>query len=108
MNKCLLFILLFPAITYAGTSSCDREILNIGCHRVSHTCFATISRTPVGPGTCSSNSIRWHSENDFNGKIALAHLTTAFVAGKKVSFHVSDICYTYQSQFPTFNWWIVK
>jgi hypothetical protein len=108
MKRYLSIMFLSPMIAHAGTSSGDRDVLDIGCHKNDHTCFVTVSGDPVGPAACSSRSIRWNVENDANGKVALTHLTTAFAAGKKVFFRVNDTCYRYQTNFPTFDWWQVR
>ena len=92
----------------AGTSSGDRNILNIGCHKNDNTCFVTISGSAVGPTGCSSTSVRWNAELNANGKAALTHLTSAFIANKKIAFQISDSCYKYQTNDPTFDWWYVK
>lgn len=108
MKFVLLILSLLPVAAYAGTPSGDRNILNIGCHNTNTTCFVQISGASVGPGACSSTSIRWDVEGDANGMVALTHLTTAFIAGKMVSFQISDSCFANQSSYPTFDWWFVK
>jgi hypothetical protein len=50
-----------------------RSIVDFGCHNVDGTCYVTIDGNPVSGGlNCTSNSVRWDSKNDPNGKTWLA------------------------------------
>lgn len=103
------FILSLVFLTFAPSCFAGdvvRKIKIMGCHEFDSTCFADIEGPTVGGEFgCSSTSIRWDT-NSGGGKNQLAILTSAFISGKCVGFHISG-CYSKQNAFPTFAWsWI--
>ncbi|WP_157945980.1 hypothetical protein [Vibrio gangliei] len=107
MKKYMLVftLIIFPITSFSQTTlSGYRNIKLIGCHKGDNTCYVTIDGEKVGPTACQSDSLRWNTEKDANGKEIFSLLNAAFFSGKKVSFAVSDSCYLYQDAFPTFNY----
>nr|VFJ93504.1 MAG: hypothetical protein BECKLFY1418B_GA0070995_10472 [Candidatus Kentron sp. LFY] len=103
----IMITFLLPITTYAGYHTGVRNIVNMGCHNVDNTCYVTISGSSIGPPSCNSTSIRWNEKYDANGKSVLALLTAAFLGGKQVSFAISDSCYQYQNNYPTFTYFFI-
>jgi len=98
----LLLLMTCPLFAFAGgANSGPRTIISIGCHLGSNACYADVDGAYVGPAGCVSNSIRWDPTAS-GGKENLSLLTAAYMAGKKVSFFVSDSCFTGQTMYPTF------
>ncbi len=91
----------------AGAPSGYRNILDFGCHKNDGTCYVTIDGAAVGDITCSSNSVRWDSKNDINGKTWLALIMAAKAQGKRVSFYI-DGCYVNQPAYPTFGYGAIE
>lgn len=91
----------------AGTTTGYRNILDFGCHKNDGTCYVTIDGAAVGDITCTSNSVRWDSKNDVNGKTWLALIMAAKAQGKRVSFYI-DGCYASQPMFPTFGYGVIE
>jgi hypothetical protein len=75
----------------------------MGCHLVNNTCYVYVDGAPVGPTECSSTSIRWDEQNSPGGKNALALITSAFMAGKRINFAISETCYGAYPRFSYFN-----
>ena len=79
----------------------------LGCHREDGVCYATISKS-VGPSTCHQNSIRWHSENDINGKLAYSTFLAAMLSQREVVFNVSPTCFVNMQAYPTFGHYSIR
>nr|VFK21079.1 MAG: hypothetical protein BECKLFY1418C_GA0070996_10852 [Candidatus Kentron sp. LFY] len=103
----IMIALLLPIAASAAYHTGVRNIVNMGCHNVDNTCYVTISGSSIGPSSCNSTSIRWNEKYDANGKSVLALLTAAFLAGKRASFAISDSCYQYQNNYPTFTYFFI-
>lgn len=99
-----LLCVLYVTVASAAGLSGYRTIVDIGCHLTNNTCYAYLDGEPVGPPECQRDSIRWNEQTAPNGKSTLALLTSAFMAGKKVSFYVTDVCYEDQPAYPTFSY----
>ncbi|WP_336928992.1 hypothetical protein [Vibrio cholerae] len=102
-----LFCLVMPFfISFAlyAASSGEREITSLGCHNIDNICFVQIDGAPVGPPACKSNSVRWDIEKDPNGKSSFSLLNAAYFSGKSVVLQISEQCFKYQNNFPTFVW----
>lgn len=105
LKKLIATIFFVPIIAWGQTGwSGFRTIIDFGCHNNDSTCFFTVDGPPVSGGSnCTSNSIRWDSKNDPNGKTWLAIILAAKASGSKVAFNINK-CYTGQTSYPTFNW----
>ncbi|EII3727616.1 hypothetical protein [Vibrio cholerae] len=102
-----LFCLVMPFfISFAlyAASSGERKITSLGCHNIDNICFVQIDGAPVGPPACKSNSVRWDIEKDPNGKSSFSLLNAAYFSGKSVVLQISEQCFKYQNNFPTFLW----
>nr|WP_147334372.1 hypothetical protein [Vibrio cholerae] len=82
----------------------ERKITSLGCHNIDNICFVQIDGAPVGPPACKSNSVRWDIEKDPNGKSSFSLLNAAYFSGKSVVLQISEQCFKYQNNFPTFLW----
>ena len=81
-----------------------RNIVDFGCHNVDGTCYVTIDGNPVSGGSnCTSNSVRWDSKNDTNGRSWLVFILAAKTSNLKVGFNINQ-CYLNQANYPTFNY----
>lgn len=96
-----LFISGFSSSVHAQVTP-PLKLTVIGCHTNNNTCYVSIAGDPVGNANCQSTSIRWDVETTPNGERALAMLTSAFYAGKKVQFAIPD--YTCHGAHPTFSY----
>lgn len=84
----------------SAESSGFRNITDLGCHNGDGTCYISLDGAPVtGASGCSSNSIRWDSRNDANGKATLALMMMAKSLNLKVLVYTSS-CYPLQPAFP--------
>lgn len=92
------------SIHATSTPSGQRKITSLGCHNIDNICFVQIDGAPVGPPACKSNSVRWDIEKDPNGKSSFSLLNAAYFSGKSVVLQISEQCFKYQNNFPTFLW----
>jgi len=92
-----LFWLMSSHVNAASTG--NRTIKSIGCHVHDKTCYVTLDKE-VSTTNCSSNSIRWYS-NDANGKEILSLLMSASMANKQVNFNLDGQCV---GTYPKFNY----
>jgi hypothetical protein len=108
-NKLFAIILFAPILAWGQTGwSGFRAITDFGCHNIDSTCFLTVDGPPVSGGSgCTSNSIRWDSKNDPNGKTWLAIILAAKASGGRVGFNINR-CYPAQINYPTFNWGLLE
>lgn len=78
------------------------QITNMGCHTGDETCFVSLNVPVFGAEFgCASTQARWPVNSYPNGKVALAQLTAAWLAGKRVGLNIVA-CY---NGWPTFNWY---
>lgn len=85
-----------------------RSIQSIGCHRSDGTCYIDIDGPAVTGGSgCTSNSVRWDSKNDTNGKNWLALVMLAKSLNKKINLNI-DGCYSPQPSYPTFTFGVIE
>ena len=97
----IAFLMVISNNLFSAESSGPRKILSIGCHNYNSTCYINIDGAPITGATgCSSNSIRWDSQNDINGKSTLALMMMASSTGSKVSIYTQS-CYSQQPTYPT-------
>ena len=89
-----------PMLANAITLTSPRAIVAMGCHQDGNICYVTLAGAPVGPASCTQNSVRWVG-NDAGGKLTLSMLTAAFLANKNVVLAITDQCFTPQPIFPT-------
>ncbi|MBD1567312.1 hypothetical protein [Vibrio sp. S12_S33] len=92
------------SIHAASISSGARKITSLGCHNIDNICFVQIDGDPVGPSSCKTNSVRWDIEKDPNGKSSFSLLNAAYFSGKSVVLQISEQCFKYQNNYPTFVW----
>jgi hypothetical protein len=64
-------------------------------------CFLSITGSGAGPAGCSGTSIRWDPGTSPNGQIAVSQLTSAFLAGKPVTFVLNNACFSEWPIYPT-------
>lgn len=105
MRYLFYLFLCFSLNLYAGELTDARKLTNIGCHKNDDTCWVMVEGTAVVPNNCKSTFIRWRKQQDVNGEAIFSHLTSAFFAGKKIMFYLSDGCFTPQPEYPTFNYY---
>ncbi|MCL2914652.1 hypothetical protein L2725_12825 [Shewanella corallii] len=105
-----IFILLAIAISfplYANSYSGPRTIKSIGCHKRDNICFIEIDGAAVGPSGCHATSVRFETEKEIAGKSAFSLFTAAYFSGKRVNLKVSETCFQYQTNFPTYDWFYI-
>lgn len=101
----LIFIVSMPVManTPSGWTG-FRNVIDFGCHNVDGTCYVTIDGSPVSGGlNCTSNSVRWDSKNDPNGRTWLVLLLVAKASNFKIGLNINK-CYANQQSYPTFNY----
>lgn len=85
----------------------NSTIKNLGCHKKGTVCYGTLEDA-VGPSSCQNTSIRWKvTKDDLNTQLAYSTFLAAHVAGKRVSFYVSDTCFESMPSYPTFNYYSI-
>lgn len=111
MNNKVVLIALILSTLIPGTgfaqSSGARKITSVGCHIKDNTCFVTIDGDPVGPDSCKSNSVRWNSDTNPNGKLAYSSFQAATVTKQQIYLEISTVCYIDQPLYPTFLWYSI-
>lgn len=99
---CLLLCTQVHSQTASGWTG-FRNIVSFGCHNVDGICYVTLDGDPVYGGSgCTSNSVRWDSKNDPNGKTWLAIVLTAKATNARIGLNINR-CFVNQPSFPTFN-----
>ena len=114
LRHCMRFVgALVLAVGISGIASAQSistgpvTITSMGCGMAGATgssgsaCWAYISGPAVGPSGCTSTSVRWDPGASYNGQVATAQLTAAFVAGLPVTFVLLDSCWPEWPSYPT-------
>ncbi len=105
MKKFFVFLVASSLLNSANSQGFElKEIKSIGCHLNNDTCYVTVSGSAVGSAQCNSKSLRWRKDANISGKETLSLLTTAFIAGKKVHFNITESCL---GNYPTFNYFTI-
>ncbi len=104
----LLSIVFFNSVAQAAGHTGSRKIVDMGCHLGDDTCYVTLDSN-IAQGNCAATtaaSVRW-SSSSVAGRNALTLLTAAYMSGKRVSFYITDACYSSQPSFATFGFYTI-
>lgn len=91
-----------------STTTPFAPIHQVGCDASGDTiCFVYLAAS-AGPGGCNTVSLRFDPNEMPNGDAVLTMLTQAALAGKYVSFNISDTCFREDPRFATFDYFFIQ